>query len=110
MQDFTGLMTNEETFYNVEYENTKYAGLDFSSAKGTKNYCKLVFQTSGDATQYYRTIYTALDYLGDVGGLIDALKYIAYVFLWVFQADGLIHFIMSRMFKYRDIFRTDGEK
>ena len=43
MQDFTGMMTNEETFYTVDYEDTKYAGLDFSSAKGTRNYCKLVF-------------------------------------------------------------------
>ena len=35
-----------------------------------------------DETQYSRTIYTALDFLGDVGGLVDALRYIAYLLIW----------------------------
>ena len=82
MSDLSGLMTSEETFYTVERGDSKYGGIDFSEAKGTMNYCKIIFMTSQDETQYFRTIYTALDFLGDVGGLLDALKYIAYFLLW----------------------------
>ena len=56
---------------------------------------------SQDETQYFRTIYTALDFLGDVGGLVDALRYIAYLFIWVLQADGLLHYILSKMYRFR---------
>ena len=52
-----------------------------------------------DVKQYSRSIYTALDLLGDVGGLLDALKSIGAVFLWTIQGERLIQFLVSGVLK-----------
>ena len=52
-----------------------------------------------DVKYYSRAIYTALDFLGDVGGLLDALKYIGVGFLWIIQGNSLIQFLISGVLK-----------
>ena len=43
---------------------------------------KLNFQLSPSVKHYYRSIYTLLDFLGDIGGLFDALKALGFFFIF----------------------------
>ena len=51
----------------------------------------------------YRSVYTLLDWLGDIGGLFDALKYIGqlvmfFVFRFV-RVDPITHSLVTSIFK-----------
>ena len=46
-----------------------------------------------------RTIYNVLDFLGDIGGLLDALNYIGAFFVWILTGNGLAQYMVSRVFK-----------
>ena len=48
MSDFSGLITEQDTFYTVERGKANYAGLDTATEKGTMNYLKIVIQTTQD--------------------------------------------------------------
>ena len=55
-----------------------------------------------NATLSSRKIYNFLDYLGDVGGLLEALKLISAVFFWVLSNvnsnSGLSNWLVSKLF------------
>ena len=38
-----------------------------------------------DLTIYSRTIYTALDFLGDIGGLLDGFKFVGTAIMFVYK-------------------------
>ena len=57
---------------------------------------------SGDVKHYERSIYTALDLFGDVGGLFEALKVLASIIMFVAQIiikGGPQNYIIPRLFK-----------
>ena len=55
-----------------------------------------------NATLSSRKIYNFLDYLGDVGGLLEALKLISAVLFWVISNfnsnSGLSNWLVSKLF------------
>ena len=46
-----------------------------------------------------RTVYTALDFIGDIGGLSDGLRYIGALLIWLAHGDNLIQFLAQGLFK-----------
>ena len=40
-----------------------------------------------DVIEYSRTIYSILDFLGDVGGFSDAMFYLGGLVLWIIQGN-----------------------
>ena len=57
-----------------------------------------------DLTKYVgeRVIYGLLDFLGDVGGFSDALKFLAWVLLTVFQFQPLYKTLIPRLYNMPD--------
>ena len=47
-------------------------------------YCAIYFDLSADYTIHKRSIYTALDLLGDVGGLLDGLRLLGGILISVY--------------------------
>ena len=45
-----------------------------------------------------KAIYNLLDFLGDVGGLSDALRLIAWGILNIFASEGMINSLISKVF------------
>ena len=57
---------------------------------------------SPDRFMYKRSIYTFLDLLGDVGGLLDALRFIGFYFMFFYtliRGDLLSEFLISSVFQ-----------
>ena len=67
----------------------------------------MLFQTkmrlSSDREVNTRSIYTLLDWLGDIGGLLDALKYIGQMLMFPFfkfvRGDPISHGLVTSLFK-----------
>ena len=55
-------------------------------------------QVSQDQVQHARSVYTILDWLGDVGGLIDALKLIAHLLVALFSGGSMSGYLISQLF------------
>ena len=68
-------------------------------ARGSQIYMQYRFQLDMDQRFSERTIYNFLDYLGDIGGLLDALNYIGAFIVWVLTGNGLSQFMVSKLFK-----------
>ena len=69
---------------------------------GQQRLAFIVFFLSSDITEYKRTIYGPLDFLGDVGGLSDALIYIGSFLVSITQfltGDHLSHKLIARIFE-----------
>ena len=47
-----------------------------------------------------RTIYGVLDWLGDIGGLHDALNFLAFLAIWVLQFNPLNIYLVSQLYRY----------
>ena len=85
----------EETFYTDVLESeigTIFKGslIEFS------------YFLSPDTKHYERSVYTVLDFLGDIGGLFDALRLIAEIFIYAVSFltnDGPHNYILKRLFK-----------
>ena len=56
-----------------------------------------------DVVHRSRTVYSSLDFLGDIGGLSDALQYIGQILIWLLQGSGLMTFLVSNLFKKETI-------
>ncbi len=65
----------EETFYRLEKTETTF------SAVNPNAIFALGVVSSTTSMSHSRSIYNFLDFLGDIGGLLDALKLIAGAFL-----------------------------
>ena len=57
------------------------------------------FMMSLDELTHTRIVYNLLDYLGDIGGCLDALKYIGAFLVWILSGHSLGEFLTSEMFK-----------
>jgi len=61
-----------------------------------------IISSSIDATNHTRSIYSSLDFLGDVGGLFDMLRLVTQVFiqlLFTISGSGLDAFLLKAIFK-----------
>ena len=47
-----------------------------------------------------RTVYGVLDWMGDVGGFVDALRLLSFFFLFTFSFDPVNVFLVQQLFKY----------
>ena len=63
---------------------------------------EITFEASQDVTYHERSVYTGLDFLGDIGGLFDALHSIGKAILFAISflvRGGPINYILPRLFK-----------
>ena len=60
---------------------------------------QLRFMMSLDELTHTRNVYNLLDYLGDMGGCLDALKYIGSFLVWILTGDSLGSYLISKLFK-----------
>ena len=51
------------------------------------------FEMSLDHVSLSRTVYNFLDFLGDVGGCLDALAYIGSFFVWILAGESLNNYL-----------------
>ena len=58
----------------------------------------LTFETSKHEKNFSRSVYSLLDYLGDVGGLLDGLKLIASSLIAPFSGYSYITLLLMRLF------------
>ena len=87
------ILRSDHEFYSLGLfprEPIKFTALPDSTTKfqGTTNFdgiLSLQFYYSPDFTEHQRQIYSPLDFLGDVGGLADALLAIGSIFIWILQ-------------------------
>ena len=85
---------SEDTFFGVEGGPWDVAGSDRESLT------KLVLQVWGpqETMMYSREIYNVLNFLGDIGGLFDALKIIGASLIGIFGSGGLKLGLIGRLF------------
>ena len=86
-----GFLPREAEWFEL-IENIKYNdGWDTHSIAG------FAYQISMDTKQYSRSVYSVLDFFGDVGGLFDMLNLIGQVFISIFSVilgNGLDRFLI----------------
>ena len=58
-----------------------------------------MFETSSGTRNYQRAVYSVLDYVGDVGGLLDGLKLIASTLIAPFSSYSFITLLLEKLFK-----------
>ena len=77
--------SSDDSFFGVEGGPWELAGL------GSASRVKLALQVWGpqETMVYSREIYNVLDFLGDIGGLFDALKIIGATIVGIFGTGGL---------------------
>ena len=85
----------EDTFFGVEGGPWDVAG-----SGRADNLNMLVLQVWGpqETMMYSREIYNVLDFLGDIGGLFDALKIIGASIIGIFGSGGLKLGLIGRLF------------
>ena len=60
------------------------------------------FLMSTDIVYRNRSVYNLLDLLGDVGGCLDALKYVGMFLVWLLSGDCLSNYLVSKIIKFDD--------
>ena len=58
-----------------------------------------------------RQIYTGLDWLGDVGGLLDGLKLVGKVFIFILKflfGNPLDYFLLQSLYKNKDLDKKES--
>ena len=90
-----GFTINKELTRNMPYPNT------FQNA--------ITFELSLDQESYYRTVYSFLDYLSELGGLFSALGRICLVIATSLNYFGSFQFVMADNFFYRSgqVYKND---
>ena len=86
----------EETIFNVQEGATTIKVLGY---EGQKIVSGITFGASLDKQTFKRSIYNALNFLGDVGGLRDALTLIGRLFLTLAGQQTLESFLVGKIMK-----------
>ena len=86
----------EETFYTVV--ESKQAILNDAVRLAGAAIGGFTFNISPDTFSHERSVYTVLDWLGDVGGLRDALKLIVSALVAICSNGNLSSFLISKLF------------
>jgi len=81
---------------NEEFFEVKKIRTDEVTSLGRKTYFQMTFLIDYDILITNRSIYSALDWLGDVGGLTDALLILLQVILAFFYSEQFrFHLVQS---------------
>ena len=97
-----GLDTREETYYTSQRISSIYKYPDIL--------CGFRIQTSDEIISNSRSIYNALDFLGDVGGLFDMLCIVGNIclqFLTFIFGSGLDSYLVTNLFKTNNLNAED---
>lgn len=84
----------EYTFYTLETLLTKSA----STTSDPNIVFGYRYGVSPNLIKHSRSIYTILDWLGDVGGLMDAFIYIGQALMMIFPGSSFATFLASKLF------------
>ena len=84
--------SSEYEFYSIRQADRMYPTRVNNLVAGYQ------IQTSADQVHNQRAIYTVLDFLGDVGGLLDGLKLIGASIISLFYGNSLSDFLLSQIF------------
>ena len=76
----------------------KVSDIKFGSAIQKGVLCKLDILADSTKLFHQRAIYNILDFLGDIGGLLDALKLIAATFVGLITNKSLSNYLISKLF------------
>ena len=52
-----------------------------------------------DVEYHSRSIYSPLDFIGDIGGFSDAVGYIGALVMWLTKSKSIVTFLMTHLFK-----------
>ena len=58
-----------------------------------------MFSMSSDKRYFTRTIYSVLDFLGDIGGLAGILTYMGQTLLGLISGNSLMQFLSMELFR-----------
>lgn len=104
-------MQSEESLYNFfdpGYEATFYSLFEVQANQpfelsSRKNTIKTVeFSAHSQTKSYQRSVYSLLDFIGDVGGLLDGLKMIGQNLLFPFTSFNFTMKLLAQLFTIRD--------
>ena len=96
---------NEQEFYTID-------NVDNMPSADTNIVMRLEFETSSDEIIHERAVYTVLDLLGDLGGLLDMLSYLAqFIVTIITRVSGseILRYMISLIF-LRDKVARWGEQ
>lgn len=101
-------------FFGEEDELEVYTVVTVSPPNAYLNYDNLVggfiFGSSPNTVVYSRSVYTFLGWLGDVGGLRDALLAIGHVIVGLFSNSSFSKFLIGKLFYLAHKRDTDPKK
>ena len=86
LDDYMSLKkARQAEWFNVEY-NSRY----IPGSADDSNFLNIVFIPSSTTLNYQRAVYNILDLVGDVGGLLDGLKWIGFALIQPFVYNNSI--------------------
>ena len=97
-----GLGEKESEYYEIK----RY---DITPSADTNIVMRLEFETSSDEIVNQRSVYTLLDFLGDCGGLLDSLLFLAQLIWYIvfsFSGSEINRYLIRRLF-YKDKKNSD---
>jgi len=92
-----GQNTFDDRFFEVYKAST-----DEAVTNGPQVYAQLSFSIDYDVVIKNRSIYSALDWLGDVGGLFDALLILLQILVGLFYSDVFRYHLVSSFFSLQE--------
>ena len=105
--------TDQRTYYTVGMLDPKPTGwVNFPDESQPDNYFKYAsyeFELNLDVMQWSRQTYSVLDFLGDIGGLYDALRIIAAAFVAPLSQFALRVDLMASLFNYSDVHKHTSQ-
>ena len=97
------LVEEETSFWKVVSTHKKVqAKYSPVVGDGRRIYSIIGVELNADEQANQRTVYSLLDYFGDVGGLLSFLQLIAQFLMYLNPNTPMSHFIVKRIFKYQD--------
>ena len=73
-------------------------------------YISVEFNMSADHNVINRQTYSILDWMGDMGGLVDAFFILGQLLISPVSSFALHSKLLSSMFRYRDSYRSDNRE
>ena len=105
--------SNDEEFFQFELHNPKPSGWNkFPTRENPENrykFCSMHIVLDDSLTTYNRQTYSSLDFLGDLGGLYDALRYLFKALLIPFITFQREQAIMKSLFSQKKPIETEDE-
>ena len=92
---------NEASWYDVHDMQTERKAKVLNLVDGDRLF-KIKFTIDADIKKYTRQIYSGLDLIGDVGGLLDGLRLLGYMILGVLQfifGSTFESYLLNKLYK-----------